>query len=31
VRSEKEDFMMNNNVKRLDEHVAAALLGRLTP
>jgi hypothetical protein len=28
---EREEFMMRNNVQRLGEHVAAALLGQVTP
>jgi hypothetical protein len=28
---EKEEFMMSDSMERLDGHVAAALLGRVTP
>jgi hypothetical protein len=30
-RRDKEEFTMRTNVQRLGEHVAAALLGRVTP
>jgi hypothetical protein len=30
-RQDEEEFMMSSNVERLDQHVAATLLGRVTP